>query len=75
MQNKECTYNQAARTLVGLGLRNAPLAESDTGFSFLWLIVLGTADALEVPPVHTHTHNKRGIRVLMLSTTENFMLF
>lgn len=49
MQNKECTYNQAARTLVGLGLRNAPLAESDTGFSFLWLIVLGTADALEVP--------------------------
>lgn len=60
MQSKECTYNQAARTLVGLGLCNVPLAESDTGFSFLWLIVLGTADALEVPPVHTHIHKKRG---------------
>lgn len=48
-------YNQAARTLAGLGLCNAPLAESDTGFSFLWVTVLGTADALEVPPVNTHT--------------------
>lgn len=58
MRGKEHTYNQAARTLVGLGLCNAPLAGSDTGFSFLWLIVLGTADALEVPPVNTHTQKE-----------------
>lgn len=59
MRGKDCTYNQAARTLVGLGLCNAPLAESDTGFSFLWLIVLGIVDALEVPPVNTHTKKKK----------------
>ena len=73
MQCKERTYNQAARTLVGLGLCNAPLAESDIGFSFLWLIVLGTVDALEVPPVNIHT--KKRVRMLMLGTTENFMLY
>lgn len=49
MQGKEHTYNQAARTLVGLGLCNAPLAESDMGFSFLWFSVLCTVDGLEGP--------------------------
>ena len=45
---------------MGLGLCNAPLAEADTGFSFLWLIVLDTADAVEVLPVNTqHTQKKK----------------
>lgn len=71
MQGKEHTYNQAARTLVGLGLCNAPLAESDMGFSFLWFSVLCTVDGLEGPPVNTQTYKGR---MFMLSTTENFML-
>lgn len=58
MQGKEHTYNQAARTLVGLGLCNAPPAESDMGFSFLWFSVLCTVDGLEVPPVNTQTHKE-----------------
>lgn len=55
MWGKEHTYNQAAWTLVDLGLCNAPLAESDTGFSFL--CVLCTVDGLEVTPINTQREN------------------
>lgn len=74
MWGKEHTYNQAAWTLVDLGLSNAPLAESDIGFSFLWFSVLCTVDDLEVAPVNTQTqrentyaeHNKKLHPMLVL---------
>lgn len=59
---------------MGLGLCNAPPDGSEVFFSVFWLIVLGTVDALEVPPVNPKGGKKR-VRMLILGISENFIVY